>query len=179
MNNDSGDEGFGDQQGFSSNRENQLEERTQLEIDNTQGLSITWFIKKLQKIQKMNKSLDSSDSFEIEPHELIALLPVPDCDDDIIMATELDIDNQRTIKVDSERTRVSEMKGLHGYSVLKKKQVFNLDEATLRTEKTLTFYQMQRKTNYIQGPNEILGSFIWLAHKDKIFEDEIACSRQE
>ena len=121
-NNDSADEGFGpDQQGFSSNRENLLEERTQLEIENTQGLSITWFIKKLQKIQKMNKSLDSSDSFEIEPHELISMLPVKDCDDDIIMATELDIDNQRTIKVDSERTRVSEMKGLHGYSVIKKK----------------------------------------------------------
>lgn len=92
----------------------------------------------------MNKTLDSSESFEIEPHELISMLPVQDCDDDIIMATELDIDNQRTIKVDSERTRVSEMKGLHAFSAIKKKQVFNLDEATLRTEKALTFYQMQR-----------------------------------
>ena len=48
-----------------------------------------------------------------------------------------------------------------------------MDEAALRTEKALTFYQMQRKTSYIQGPNEIMGSFMWLAHKDKIFEDEM------
>lgn len=121
----------------------------------------------------MNKALDSSLPCEIEAHELKASLPLGDCDDDIIMATELDADSQRTIKVDAARTRVSEMKGLHALSVKKKKQVFNLDEVTLRTEKALTFYQLQRKTGYIQGPNEIGGTFIWLAHRDKMCEDEI------
>lgn len=35
LNNESGDEAFADHQGFSSNRETQLEERTQLEVENT------------------------------------------------------------------------------------------------------------------------------------------------
>ena len=77
---------------------------------------------------------------DIDPSELKSLLPIPDCSDDAILATELDIDNQRTIKVDSERTRVSEMKGLHALALNMKRQVFNIEEATLRTERALTYY---------------------------------------
>lgn len=49
------------------------------------------------------------------------LMPFSDCDDDQIMATELDYENQRTIKADAARTRVSELKGLHALSVQRKK----------------------------------------------------------
>lgn len=116
-----------------------------------------WFLKRLLKIQKMNGALDASAAqCDIDPAELKSLLPVPDCSDDAIMATDLENDSQRTfkidqrtIKADSERTRVSEMKGLHALAVKKKKQVFNIDEVTLRTEKALTYYQLHRETSYI------------------------------
>ena len=81
-----------------------------------------WFLKRLLKIQKMNGAIDASSvQGDIDPSELMSLLPFLDCSDDGIMATDLDIDNQRTIRVDSERTRVSEMKGLHGLAIKKKK----------------------------------------------------------
>lgn len=140
MDNESGEDAFPDPYAFASNHEAVLEERTQLEVENTAAISITWFIKKLQKIQKTNKSLDGSKVYEIDQALMKQLLPISDCNDDLIMATELDYENQRTIKVDAARTRVGEMKGLHSLSVQRKKQVFNLDEVTLRTEKALTFY---------------------------------------
>jgi hypothetical protein len=175
------------QPGYTGNRDALLEEKTQIEVENTRGITLMWFLKRLLKIQKMNGALDASAAHgDIDPAELKSLLPVPDCSDDAIMATDLDNDSQRsfkidqrTIKVDSERTRVSEMKGLHALAVKKKKQVFNVDEVTLRTEKALTYYQIHRETSYIQGPNEILGSFMWLAHKDKIFEEGSPLSRVE
>lgn len=134
---------------FAPNQEATLEERTQLEVENTASISITWFIERMLKIQQSNLSLDRTQSSEFDIADMKQLMPFSDCDDDQIMATELDYENQRTIKADAARTRVSELKGLHALSVQRKKQLFNLDEITLRTEKALTFYQCMRKTNYL------------------------------
>jgi len=42
----------------------------------------------------------------------------------------------------------------------------------VRTEKVLTFYTLQSQTSYKQGYNELLGPFLWLAHKDKLLHKE-------
>lgn len=171
-----GDEGkkdYGEGAAASSmGRDANYEERTQVEVENTKGITLLWFLKRLAKIKKMNTTYDASQSaYDIDINEFKLLLPISDCTDDAIMACELDTEYQRTIKVDSQRTRVSEMKGLHLLSLKKNQRVFNIEEANLRTEKALTYFQIHRKTSYIQGPNEIFGPFMWLAHKDKIFDD--------
>ena len=92
----------------------------------------------------MNKSLDSSKEFDMDSGLLASLLPIRDCNDDIVMSTELNRSNQKVIKVDSERTRVTELKGLQALSSTKNEHLLDLDQIPFRTEKALTFYSLTR-----------------------------------
>lgn len=122
-----------------------------------------------------NRDLNFPDGFSIE--QLSKDILTTSVNDDSIQQTPLNLHNQRTIKVDSERTRVYDIK-----SILSRKTENDPDyelnpvdthETALNAqiiqeiEKVLTFYTKRSGTTYKQGYNELLGPFLWLAHLNR------------
>lgn len=83
-------------------------------------------------------------------------------DDQKILDCPLDLRNQRTIKVDAERTRINDIR-----TVWQDTENLEDNQIIISTiESVLTFYTKNSNTTYKQGYNELLAPFLWLSLKN-------------
>jgi hypothetical protein len=89
------------------------------------------------------------------------------------MDCALDLPNQRVIKADAERTRITDIKSLFDEFKVDFERQAMIDNI----EKALTFYTRMSNTSYKQGYNEVLGVFLWLSYLNE-FNGQISGKKQ-
>jgi hypothetical protein len=123
-----------------------------------------------EMVRKRNNNQDANfpEGFSIE--KLLKEILTGSVNDESILQTPLNLHNQRTIKVDSERTRVYDLKSvldLHTEGGIESNEVKETSQIVADIEKVLTFYTKRSGTTYKQGYNELLGPFLWLANLNR------------